>query len=223
MTDTTVNPVFAALSRFCFYMAALSCLFWFTSWPSIPYVTDFDGYYALMEDFPNCVSARKDNVIFGVGHLSHNRMSSLFLTRQGLEPGESSWEERPDGHFCGFFFPPHGTFQPSGFSIHLSSLTVGWDCPYWLMIVIWTAMFVKTRTQFRFRILDLFLATTVIAVVITLIRIRQALWLTVFLNVSTVALLCYLAFSALAVLFYAKNPWWPFVVPEGTECQRRQK
>jgi hypothetical protein len=87
------------------------------------------------------------------------------------------------------------------------------------MIAIWTAMFVKTRTQLRFRIFDLFLATAVIAVAITLIRIRQALWLTVFLNISTVVLFCYLAFSALAVLFFVKNPWWPFVIPERAESQ----
>lgn len=222
MTDSNANRVYFFWSRFCLWMAGLSLLFWFTSWPSIPYVTEFDAYYELMEDFPNCVSARSDNLIFGVGHLSHNRMSSLFLTREWLEPGKAVWSERSDGHFCGFEIPPYNFgYQPTGFAIRMSSQTFGWDCPYWLMALLWTAMYWKTRMssrfRFRFRLLDLFIATTVIAVAIALIRMKSALIVTAFLNTATLLLLFCIVISSIAVLFCSRNAWWPFIIPEGAE------
>ena len=213
MTNSSINLEFALLSRFCFYMAGLSCVFWFTSWPNIPYVTELVGYGPLPRDFPNCVSARADNSILAVGHLSHNRISSLFITTEELEPGRADWSERADGHFCGFNIPPYLYLnQPDGFGVHVSSRTIGWDCPYWLMAALWTLLLLKTRTQLRFRLLDLFLATTLVAAAITLIRLRLALVLTVFLNASTVLLLAYLAYSSISVLFRGKELRWPFTI-----------
>jgi len=203
MVDTEKSPAFSTFARISFCMAVLSCVFWFTSWPPHP----------VSIEFPNCVSARLDSQSLAIGCLSHNRSSSLFLTTQNLDPGYAVWSERPDGHFCGFPIPPREyPGQPSGLNIHLGLDTIGWDCPYWLMIILWSAVFFKSRSRNQYCLRDIFLSVTVLAIVLTLIRLKLALLLVVLLNISTVLLLVLLAISSVVRLIKADNPWWPLVI-----------
>lgn len=154
------------------------------------------------EDFPNCVAGRWDTSVFAVGHLSHNRISSLFITVEELQPDRATWSERADGHYCGFSIPPYlYADRPRGFGIHATSQTLGWDCPYWMMALFWFTIFLKTRGRFQFQLRDLFLAMTVLAVALSLIQLKLVLIGTAILNLATLRMLLYLAIGSLTALF----------------------
>ena len=146
-----------------------------------------------IRNFPNCVSARADSSWFAVGALSHEGFSSVFATMEPayLYPGEKVWSERSDGHFCGFQVPPtEGGRQPAGFNVHIGIGTIGWDCPYLLMIGVWGFAYMKIRPR-HLTTIDLLWMTAVIAVACAVISMRVALLCTVPLNLATLCMIIY--------------------------------
>ena len=154
---------------------------------SFPYWLPF----SFGENFPNCVSCRLDSEHFAVGALSHDRVSTLFLTRTELEPGKGVWYERSDWHFCSFDIPTTAfNVQPTGFSVVVNSDTIGWHCPYFLMIGLWGFVYYRCSDNWRqWRILDLIGLATILAVICCLIQCRTQLLLTIPMNVATLILI----------------------------------
>jgi hypothetical protein len=168
------------MPRFAAVMMLLSSVFFVTSWP-------FRMPIRISDDFPNCVSARWDNQYFAIGSMSQHQMSSLFITRVDLTPGTAIWSELRDGHFCSFRIPPTPfSGEPAGFNLHIGMDTVGWDCPYLLMVVFWSAIYFKTSSAIQFSIRDLLGVVAIAAVVVFAIQSRISLLITVFLNLSTI-------------------------------------
>ena len=178
MTQPPRRPIARRLSLL---MLTLSFVFGVTSMPF--------G----IRNFPNCVSARMDSSWFAVGALSHEGLSSVFVTIQPayLRPGKRVWSERSDGHFCGFQVPPtEGGRQPSGFNVHIGLGTIGWDCPYLLMMGAWGFVYMKIRPR-HLTTIDLLWMTAVIAIVCAVISTRVALLCTVPLNLVTLGLVIF--------------------------------
>ena len=189
-------------------LTILSCVFWFTSWP----------FVSVGADFPNCISARWVNGGIAVGCLSHQRLSSFFVTRNFEAGSPNVWSERRDGHFCGFPIPPstNSAAPPQGFNIHLGRDAIAWDCPYLLMAAIWLTVFIRSRPTIRFSLSELLSATTVVAIVGALIHWRMALLCTVPLNLVTAAMVIYLAFRCLWWLLHDEIALWPLVTKQTT-------
>ena len=168
------------IPRFSAVMLLLSSVFFVTSWP-------FRLPIRISDDFPNCVSARWDNQFFAIGSMSQHQMSSLFITRVDLTPGTAIWSELRDGHFCSFQIPPTPiSGEPAGFNLHIGMDTVGWDCPYLLMVVFWSAIYLKTSSAIQFSIRDLLGVIAIAAVVVFAIQSRISLLITASLNLSTI-------------------------------------
>ena len=91
--------------------------------------------------------------------------------------------------------------EPRGFNLHVGMETIGWDCPYVLMIALWSGVFYYTRSNSRFGIRDLLGAALLVGMVIAAIQARVALVCTVFLNVATVILVAVLALICLRAFF----------------------
>jgi hypothetical protein len=85
------------------------------------------------------------------------------------------------------------------------------------MAVAWSAMFLRCRRAFRFRIADLLIATALVALLITLIQSRMTLLCIVPLNLLTAALAAFLAWRSLWWLFHDANTAWPFA-PHQTDA-----
>lgn len=184
-------------------LTVLSSLFWVTSWPYFSWDSERPEFALFDQDFPNCVSARIDTAFVAVGHLSHHRNNSLFVTLNDLDPSFAVWRERADGHFCGFRIPPYLVVdEPEGFGVHITSHTIGWDCPYLLMGALWMAVFYRFKAGFRFQIRDLLSVILSVAVAITCIHLELALLFTLFLNVCTLLLVSYLVARSLGMLLF---------------------
>lgn len=191
------------MTRFAATMVLLSVVFWFTSRPPIP----------LGRDFPNCVSARADSSVVAIGVLSINGVSTLFVTREALEPGRSTWSERADFHFCGFPVPTstYGAFD-CGVLVRLSMNTIGWDCPYWLMTLLWLGVATKYWTAWQYRSLDVLYFMTVVAIVIACFQSHFTLPLVVFCNLTTAMLLVVLSIGTFRWFWRSPNPLWPIAI-----------
>ena len=166
--------------------------------------------FPLGEDFPNCVSARWDNDYYAVGAMSQNRMSSLFITRYGLEPGLSNWTERRDGHFCNFEIPTSYHAEPAFFNVVVSDQTLGWNCPYLIMFGLWGWVYLRNRKRDglkQYSIFDVLIAMTLIAVIIASIQMRFQLILTVTMNLLTFGLAAYLVYETLKYMLVMSVPW----------------
>ena len=166
----------------------------------------------LGEDFPNCVSGRWDNEYCAVGAMSQHRMSSLFITRHGLQPGQRNWSERRDGHFCNFEIPTSRYAEPAFFNVVISNKTLGWDCPYFLMVALWGWVYFRNRKRDikkkkQFSILDMMLVVTLVAVVVGLIQLRMQLICTVIMNLLTFGLALHLVYHALKHMLVTSIPW----------------
>lgn len=221
------------LSSPCLGMLVLSCVFWYSSLPYLWFAPSLDLSPLFEEGYPNCVSACVGTRSGGVAHLSHNGISSCYLTRNLVGVGDyaspsaelpvARWVERPDGHYCGLLVQPYiyGD-QPRGLRLYLTSRTVGWDCPYLLMIAAWLAAFYVSNRGFRLRLMHLFAATTAIAISAAAIKARSAALITVPLSLASAALLLGFLVSAIAVLVFGKNRWWPIVIKR-TEKRRQRK
>ena len=171
---------------------------------SFPYWLPF----SFGENFPNCVSCRLDSEHFAAGALSHDRVSTLFLTRAELEPGRGVWYERADWHFCSFDIPTtEFNVQPSWFSVVTNQETIGWHCPYFLMISLWGFVYCRCSDNWhQWRILDLIGLATILAVICCLIQCRMQLLLTIPMNIATLMLIAVLAvIVAKSALDYCKS------------------
>lgn len=202
------SQLLSCVSRYSLAMAALSSIFWVTSWPPAWL------HGQLEQDFPNCVAARWSLGEYGLGCVSHKRISCLFMKIEE-DPcrRRTNWSERADGHFCGFLVPPANDLSnPEGFSLYVSASSLGWNCPYWMMAVIWTALFLKTRTRNQFQTRDMLWATMFFAFVITAIRLRITLLPIVWLNLSTMILLLIAIVSAARLVWQSENILWPFLL-----------
>lgn len=189
-------------------MAAMSGVFWVTSWPPALLTTSD-------KDFPNCVSARYDFGGFGWGSLSHRRLSCLFVSFEEMHYGVTGWSERANGHFCGFSVPPMQVLDgPKGFNLHLGPDALGWNCPYWWMATIWIVFFVATRRRIQFQTVDLLWITGLLAVLFAAIRLRIALIPILWLNISTLVLLVLVFIAAARALWQHENLLWPLVIPD---------
>jgi hypothetical protein len=185
--------------RFSAVMLLLSSVFFVTSWP-------FKLPIRISDDFPNCVSGRWDNQFFAVGSMSQHHMSSLFITRVDLTPGTAIWSERSDGHFCTFQIPPTPiSGEPAGFNLHIGMETIGWDCPYLLMIVFWSAIYLKTSSTIQFSIRDLLGVVAIASVVVFAIQSRISLLITVFLNLSTIVTVVVLIWILLRPILWKRQ------------------
>ena len=202
----TPGPTSTMFANSCLFMALCSGLFWLTSWPPA----------VLGPEFPNCVAARYDSLLVGVGCLSHRRVSCLFITTEQLRPGRAIWSERPvgpgkvDGHFCSFPVPGIAfPKEPTGFNVRLALDAIGWVCPYWLMTTLWATMYLKTRARFQFDLRHLLLTVTLFAIVAAMICWKLALICVLMLNVATALLLLTITVAAARAWFRAENAWWP--------------
>ena len=191
----TIHRRYPLLSRVSLAMTILSVAYWFISspfWLPIP----------LPENFPNCISAKWQSGRCSVGALSHHRLSCLFLSGavQSFE-SSSRWSERLDGHFCGFDIPPtEAPHEPPGFILSLNLLTIGWNLPYWVMVAIWSSVYLKTRPE-NLSILDLLLITSVFAAIFSATVARVGLLLVVPMNLLTVGLVLILAVRGVRLIW----------------------
>lgn len=194
-------------------MASLAGVFWLTSWP--PHWLPVD------DDFPNCVSACWDSDFFAVGCVSIRRTCSIFATHQEFEfesRGNTGWDERHDGHFCGFPIPPTSPSatcsNPSGFNLHLSLETVGWSVPYWMMFALWALILVKTRRSLQYNVRDILGIMLIIALTFAMFRLRVALLGILLLNFSTFLLFLHFLTSTIRSLIETNNILWPIFYQE---------
>lgn len=204
MAKSTDIWAYLGSKRFSLVMTCLSSLFWFTSSPVLP----------VAEDFPNCVSFRADLGLATLGFVSISHTSAFFLSRDSRYSGDNCWDERGDGHFCGFTVP--GTefgFDPSGFGMGIGSETLYWECPYLLMTVAWYLVYLRSQSRLRFSITDLIMATTIVAGSMAVVVQRCALPLILAVNLISLALFIYLA----TVAFWVT--WKRFRSPVEIECK----
>ena len=159
--------------------------------------------FSLGDQFPNCVSGRFDSEQLAVGALSHKRLSTVFVTTANLEPRNSIWSERRDGHFCTFDIPTtEFLHEPAWFKVHVSPETIGWHCPYFLMIAVWAFTFYRFRNpEPKWSLSALVGITSLIAVVLALIQLRMQLICVVAMNVATLLLGFAFVFEAARKLF----------------------
>ena len=201
------------MARIAATMVLLSAVFWFASWPPIP----------LGKEFPNCVSARYDGSACAIGVLSTHHLSTLFITRQSIEPGRAVWSERADYHFCGFPVPTANWGVPGvALVVCITPSTIGWDCPYWLMTGLWTLVAARSLRMWQFRVGDLIYIATLVALVISLIQLRVALPLVAFLNLATVAMCLMLVVGTVRWFWRTPTPLWPVRVPVADESGTSQ-
>lgn len=200
------------MARLAATMALLSAVFWFTSGPAIP----------LGEDFPNCVSARYDSRVVAAGVLSNHYLSTVFITRNSIEPGRALWSERSDYHFCGFPVPTANWGVPEvALSVCISPTIIGWDCPYWLMTLLWTFVAVRNFRAWQFSVGDLVYFTTITALLVSSIHYHFALPWVVLLNLATVALCVLLVVGSARWFWTTPNPMWPLILPvDDTEANQ---
>ncbi|MEN1678717.1 MAG: hypothetical protein AAGJ46_03940 [Planctomycetota bacterium] len=166
-------------------MFSLALGFWLTTVRPVP----------LSRSLPTTVAAYAHGSEIGIGFLSHGGLSTAYASTQIAREG-FDWSERIDGHYCGgiFYQPIAGqdlgsSSYRNGLGISLALGTLGWSCPYWLMMVTWAIAFACTSPQTRFRLRDLALAATLAACFLTLVRLRCAMPLALLLNVATATLL----------------------------------
>ncbi|WP_442485384.1 hypothetical protein [Aeoliella sp. SH292] len=190
-------PTFAAS------MVVLSVVLWLSSLPVWPFG----------ERYPNCVTARVDTPFVAVGAVSNQGVSSLFVTRENLEPWRHVWQERGDSHFIGFPVPaqpfglPHG-----GLMFQASATTIGWDLPYWFMAGVWLGVFAKYFEGWRYRSSDLIYLMTFAAVVTACFQSRCVLPVIVFSNLATALICLAVAWMGVRWFYQASNPLWPLVL-----------
>ena len=172
-----------ALKTVCLAMVVLSSIFFVSSHP---FWLPFD----LPKDYPNSISWHWSTPIFRAGFVSHRRLSCLFVTRQNLHGmPEMTWHEIRDGHFCNFPVPPHGVVEePHGFSVSLNARTIGWNCPYFLMGLVWLLAYLGAGGHTK--TVHLFVVSGVCAQACASIVYRMALPIAVAMNVLTVAAVC---------------------------------
>jgi hypothetical protein len=153
------------------------------------------SFFRVDEDSPNCISARCRIGGAVLGALSHAGQSTLFVTRDVSTFVAPSWSERADGHFCGFSIPPKGYADnpPDGLTLNISASTLAWTCPYWLICVVWATAWLKSSPSMQLRLIDLFAATTWIAVLLMLVNCRLGLLAVVPLNLATAIFLIVIA------------------------------
>ena len=167
--------------------------------------------FSFGEDFPNCVSARWDNECFAVGAMSQNRMSTLFITRTELDPSRKIWKERCDGHFCSFPIPTTKNFyEPELFNVVVSQNTIGWNCPYFLMMALWGAVYLANRKRSgknQYTTIDILILVTLVGVVLGLIQLRMQLICIVIMNLLTFGLAAYMVFHGLKYMLVTSIPW----------------
>ncbi|BBO36529.1 hypothetical protein PLANPX_6141 [Lacipirellula parvula] len=168
-------------------MAVLSCVFWGASHAKTSFTTDS----------PNCISAQLVQGRFAVGFVSQRGDSSFFVTTSKYDSSESSWSERRDGHFCGFPVPPSGiAVEPKGLNVHASSQGLSWTCPYWLMTTIWSISLLRLRRSLQFNLREFLIVMLCLAAAFSLVELRIALPMAIFLNLATAWLLVRGAYAA---------------------------
>ncbi|MEQ8837014.1 MAG: hypothetical protein RID07_09450, partial [Lacipirellulaceae bacterium] len=83
-----------------------------------------------------------------------------------------------------------------GFGFVANSRVIGWDCPYWLMVIIWAGVFLRNFKSRQIRLKDLLLVTSCVAVACALINLRMVLPIAVALNLSSALLILLFFFLA---------------------------
>jgi hypothetical protein len=193
------------LPRLSLSLAIMACIFMVTSRHIV----------RLEPDFPNCISIRLVSGGVSAGFVSIHGLSTAFVGKSYNDDDSSPWSERRDGHFCGFLVPPYGfAVEPPGFNIHLSTDAISWTCPYWLMVVVWGAVFFRGRSSLRFSLADLFLLTAVVALVWATIRLEIALPIAILLNLATALLLVFLTIRCIRTFFHDDSIIQPLLVKQ---------
>lgn len=197
------------MARFAAAMLLLTGVFWFVSWPVFP----------MGPEFPNCASGRFATPWFAMGALSINGKNCFFIDRwHRADQLGLIWTERPDGHFCGFPVPPFADLEePRGLTITLSTSTLAFHMPYWLITSIWLAVLVKYTERWQFGISELGFTTLIVAICAALVRLECTLPLVVFINLSTVSLVFAALVGVACWLWKNPNPLWPILDPVSPE------
>ena len=195
MPETVASNRYKLVSRIALAMVVLSASYFVISFP-------FWLPVKLPDDFPNSIAAKWKSENFTVGALSHHRMSCLFFsTAYDTFDTDSRWSERRDGHFCSFDVPPiEAPQEPPGFIFSLNKQTIGWNLPYWVMVVLWGAIYLKTRNR-TFAIIDLLLVVFVFALIFGATTTRHGLFLVVPMNLLTVATMVALTFQGVRLIW----------------------
>ena len=196
-----INIPTCLLSRFSLAMLVLSSLFW---WTSMPYWSPI----RFADDFPNCASFGWETKDFSVAAVANSRVSTLFATRFNLfyTPRDVYWSERRDGHFCSFNVPDFEGGEPRGFGVWLNKDTVGWHCPYWVMILLWGSIYAANE-RFRFSSRDLFAAVAMALLLAAAFEYGFTLPWIVLLNMSSAAAIVFgIAFAPLMIARWIRAP-----------------
>lgn len=208
---------FAFMARYSLVMATLAFAFLLASWPA-------SWILPVGDDFPNCVAACWDDEFFAAGCVSIRKTCSIFLTNQDYcfqDRNYTGWYELRDGHFCGFPIPPISRDpsgpNPHGLTFHVSLETLAWSVPYWLLVVVWLLVFGKTATSTRFNLRDLLGAMALVALLMTMFRLRIAFLGILLLNFSTLLLLIHFVTSAIRSFLQTDNILWPVLFQERLE------
>ena len=102
---------------------------------------------------------------------------------------------------CLFDVPPIEAPQEApGFILSLNNQTMGSNLPYWVMVVLWGAIYLKTRNR-TFAIIDLLLVVFVFALIFGATTTRHGLFLVVPMNLLTVATMVALTFQGVRLIW----------------------